>query len=113
LATFKQAAFGIVVSIAAVVAIGYATAWLSLDACARDTLELMRRLPFEGCDVQGRPIALARYDVHAKVMMPFLVFAVGLPRDSVGSTYAQFFIVMPWARYRQQPTSPQSGKCPW
>lgn len=96
----KKAAVSAAALLAAVLALGYLTAWRSLDSCAADAYSDMRSRGISGSDMRGRKVVLSRNEVFAKVTGPFQVeVSYMVPHDLHGSLHIRRYLVMPWRRY--------------
>jgi hypothetical protein len=85
-------------------AIGYASAWSSLDSCAEEVFRDTQRRNVAGTDMLGNRVRPSRGDISANIVGPFLVeVSYMLPRDLHGSIYYTRYVVL--FGYRHQRSS--------
>jgi hypothetical protein len=101
---WKKAAVLVPVLALGVLAIGYISAWSSLDSCAAEVFRETQQRNVAGIDLQRNLVRPTRNDVTARISGPFLVeVTYMLPRGLHGSIYYTHYVVIFW--YRHQSSS--------
>ncbi|MBB5209649.1 hypothetical protein [Chiayiivirga flava] len=83
------------------VATGYATSILSLDACKKDLYALLaKRGEIVGANLLGDRVDLREDEVSSLVLGPFVVEATAVsPATAHGRVHIVRYLVLPWWRY--------------
>lgn len=101
--TIKTVIFSFAALVVGIVGIGYATAWVSLDACAEEAFQEAKQRKISGYAFGGKRVHLTRADMFSEITGPFEVTVwFSLPRDLHATSYSKTFRVYPWARHAGQ-----------
>ena len=95
----RSLVYGTVLLVLAVIAVGYATAWVQRDPCIDATWADVAAQGVVGHRLGGTDEAITRKDIEARVKWPFRVEVSYLvPEGLEGTVYVREYTVLPWKR---------------